>query len=196
MATGLLARRHFFVRERVAMLKFTDTYDLLDPETQQPIGIARELISGWMHFWRLFVNKRILPTTVAVFENEGAAPVLTMHRGFTFLRAKVDVFNGEGRPLGYFKSKIFSLGGGLDVYGMDDQPIAEVKGDWKGWNFRFLDKSGNELGTVAKKWAGLAKELFTSADNYALMLRDEFEGDASLLLSAALALDIIFKERS
>ncbi|MBS2024476.1 MAG: hypothetical protein JST92_18910 [Deltaproteobacteria bacterium] len=121
--------------------------------------------------------------------------MLTLDRGFSLFRSCVDVTNHEGRHLGYFKSKVFSFGGGLDVYSTTDELIAEVSGDWKGWNFSFRNKAGMELGIVAKKWAGLAKELFTSADNYALVLHDTFEGDASLLLSAALAIDIIYKER-
>ena len=74
--------------------------------------------------------------------------------------------------------------------------IAQVKGDGKGWNFRFLDQAGNELGTITKKWAGIGKELFTSADNYILALNQEpTPAQATLLLAAALAVDIIYKER-
>ena len=195
MTSALLTRRRFFVRERVALLKLSDTYDILDPDTQEPIGIARENISGWIKFLRLLIHKRLLPTRVDICETEGASPVLVLRRGLTLFRSKVEVFDADGRELGFFKNKIFTFGGGLDVYAASGERIAEVKGDWKGWNFRFLDPSGRELGSVAKKWAGLAKELFTSADNYALMLKDDFTGDASLLLCAALTIDIIFKER-
>ena len=40
--------------------------------------------------------------------------------------------------------------------------MAEVKGDWKGWNFQLLDNEGRELGVVTKKWGGIGKELFTA----------------------------------
>jgi uncharacterized protein YxjI len=138
-----------------------------------------------------------MPTAINFYEIEGQPPVLSIHRGFTFLRSKVDVI-ARGRKLGYFKSKLMSLGGGFLVFDQADQQVAEVKGDWKGWNFRFLNKSGREIGTVTKKWAGLGKELFTSADNYIISITDPSAAGAetsALLLAAGLAIDVVYKEK-
>ncbi len=38
----MLERQSYFIREHVGMLKFSDTYDILDPETQEPLGIAEK----------------------------------------------------------------------------------------------------------------------------------------------------------
>lgn len=194
----LLQRTMFFVRERVAVLKLVDTFDILDPATGQTIGIAREEPPGWAKWLRLVVEKRWLPTAANIYESEGQPPVLSIVRGFTFLRSKIRVTAG-GESLGYFKSKLISLGGGFHVYDNQDQAVAEVKGDWKGWNFRFLTKSGREIGTVTKKWAGLGRELFTSADNYVIAITDLGSANspaaAALLLAAGLAIDIVFKEK-
>ena len=193
----LLDRQQFFVKERVAMLKLTDTYDILDVETQQRIGIAKEEPSAWSKYARLVVNKILLPTTVNIYEDENEPPVLTLWKK-GLMRPGVFVSDNEGRVLGMFKSKFFSLGGGFQVYDPGGVHVAEVKGDWKGWNFRLLDVNGQELGLVTKKWAGLGKELFTSADNYIISLSDASGSNptmAGLLLAAGLAIDIIFKER-
>ena len=59
------------------------------------------------------------------------------------------------------------------------------------------NKGDKELARVTKKWAGLGKELFTSADNYIVALSDsEVHSDrqAALLLAAGLAIDTVFKE--
>ena len=69
-----------------------------------------------------------------------------------------------------------------------------MKGDWKGWNFRLLNKAERELGTITKKWAGIGKELFTSADNYIVAFRGSAPAQAILLLAAGLAVDTIYKE--
>jgi uncharacterized protein YxjI len=192
----LLKRKSFFIREHVGMLKLADTYDILDPETQQKIGFAKERPGVIVQILRMVTDyKQMLPTKVDIHEEENQPPVLTIKRGFTLFRSKVKVLDRDGAMIGYFKSKLFSLGGGFHVYDTDDRQIADVKGDWKGWNFRFIDAGGQEIGTVAKKWAGFAKELFTSADNYALVLNERYTGDASLLLAAALAIDTIYKER-
>ncbi len=194
---SLLQHHTYLVKEHVGLLKLTDTYDILDPASGQPLGVAREEPPMWAKLLRLAVNKSTLPTAINIYAAEGQPPLVSIHRGFTFLRSKVHVVSGDGRKLGYFRSKLLSLGGGFLVFDHAEQQLAEVKGDWKGWNFRFLNKHGREIGTVTKKWAGLAKELFTSADNYVIALTDP--GNASpdtnaLLLAAGLAIDMVYKE--
>jgi hypothetical protein len=149
-ARPLLERNTFFVKERVAALKLTDTYDILDPATSQPIGIAKEEPPGWAKWLRLLVKKHMLPTAINIYEAEGRPPVLSVRRGFTLLRSKVNVLSADGRSLGHFKSKLFSLGGGFYVFDHAGQQVAEVKGNWKGWDFRFIDQGKREIGTVTK----------------------------------------------
>jgi len=195
---SLLERTTFFVKERVAFLKLADIYDILDPATSQGIGVAKEEPPAWAKYLRLLVNKQLLPTAVNIYESETQPPVLSIHRGFTFLRSKIRVVAGDGRQLGYFRSKLLSIGGGFYVFDHQEQQVAEVKGDWKGWNFKFLNQQGREIGAVTKKWAGLGKELFTSADNYIISLTDvsgSSPDTGALLLAAGLAIDIAYKEK-
>lgn len=189
----------YFIREHLGILKWSDTYDLLDPATNLQIGIAKEEISGFMKILRLLINKQMLPTQINVYqtadgENLGAMQ-FSIKRGFTFFRSRVEVLDGQGEPLGYFQSKVFSLGGAFRVFSMDEQEVAMVKGDWKGFNFRFL-KEENELGTITKQWGGLGKEMFTSADNYVVHLNgDPSPVMTTLLLAAGLAVDCVYKEK-
>ncbi|MBI3851093.1 MAG: oxidoreductase [Verrucomicrobia bacterium] len=193
----MLERTTFFVKERAGLLKLTDTYDIFDPASGQNIGIAKEEPPVWAKWLRLVVKKHMMPTAVNIYEQEGQPRILSIQRGFTFLRSKIKVVAGDGTSLGYFKSKLFSIGGGFYVFDNQNQQVAEVKGNWKGWDFKFLSKGGREIGTVTKKWAGLGKELFTSADNYIISLSDvSAAGPAAsaLLLAAGLAIDVVFKE--
>jgi uncharacterized protein YxjI len=194
---SLLERTTFFVKERVAILKLTDTYDILDPATGQQIGIAKEEPPVWAKWLRLVIKKHQMPTAINIYEIEGQPPVVSVKRGFTFIRSKLRVTAGDGRSLGYFKSKLISIGGGFNVFDHADQQVAEVKGNWKGWDFKFVSKEGRQIGTVTKKWAGLGKELFTSADNYIIALTDLSGANpdaAALLLAAGLAIDVVYKE--
>jgi uncharacterized protein YxjI len=65
---------------------------------------------------------------------------------------------------------LISLGGRFDVFDVKETKVAEVKGDWKGWNFKVIGKNQNEIGIVTKQWAGIGKEFFTSADNYSISI--------------------------
>jgi uncharacterized protein YxjI len=192
----MLYLRTFLVKERVAMFKLVDTYDIYDPATGEKIAEAHEEVPGWSKFARFFINKQLLPTSVSIYPEGEEFALLTIRRGVALFRPKVTVQNADGELVGYFKSKMFSLGGGFYVFNPDDSQLADVKGDWKGWNFKFHTDDGRLMGTVTKKWAGLGKELFTSADNYVIAVEDPEAGDdaSALLLAAGLAIDTVYKE--
>lgn len=191
----MLDRKTYVVKERVGFMKLVSVYDLLDPQTGQPIGIAKEEPPGIVKYLRLLMNNKWLPTTVNVYESEGAPPVLSIHRGVALFRPKVHVEAG-GRQLGYFRAKFISIGPSFRIFDQQDQEIGTVKGDWKGWNFQLLTPEGRELGRVTKKWAGFLKEAFTTADSYVIDLHDTSRRDvAQLLLAAGLAIDTVFKEK-
>lgn len=197
----MLDRTAYFIKEHVGFLKLSDTYDILDPDTQEQIGIAQEKPGTFVKIMRLLINKKLMPTKVMVYEGTSSEDeqnlVFTIQRGVTLINSKVNVLDDKGNVVGWFKSKFFSLGGAFRVFDASGNEVALVKGDWKGRNFQFLDNSGQEIGRVNQKWAGLAKEFFTSADQYVISLNSSpSPGLAILLLAAGLAIDTVFKEAS
>lgn len=195
----MLNRNTFFIREHVGLLKLSDTYDILDPETQAQLGVAREKPGTLVLILRMLIAKQMLPTKVFVYSGadyeDESKLLFSIQRGVTFFRSRVNVHDQHGTVVGWFKSKAFSIGGAFYVFDASDNELAFVKGDWKGWNFSFLDKAKNEIGAITKKWAGIGKELFTSADNYVISLKGASSpANARLLLAAGLAVDIIYKE--
>lgn len=193
----LLEKKTLLIKEQVQFMKLAGTYNIFDPDSNEEIGVAKEEPGGFIKFLRIFINKLMLPTKVAVYEHGETNPVFTMEKPFSLFRSKVHINDRNGLYLGYFRSKLLTIGGGFFVFDANGHQIAEIKGDWKGWNFKFLDNEGNELGVVTKKWAGIGKELFTSADNYIISINDKVEQRpelSTLLLAAGLAIDIVFKE--
>lgn len=195
----MLNRQTYFIREHTGLLKLSDTYDILDPETKQQLGIAKEKPGALILVLRFLISKKLLPTKVHVYEGadheDDSRRLFSIERGVALFVTKVNIRNAGGEIVGWFKSKMFSLGGAFRVFDALGNEVALVKGDWKGWNFRFQDQAGNELGAITKKWAGLGKELFTSADNYMISLNGQPEpAKALLLLAAGLAVDTVFKE--
>ena len=191
----LLEKNTYFIKEQVQFMKLSGRYDIFDPTTNSHIGFAKEEPGGLVHFMRLLLGKAILPNKINVYDTTTNSIAFTIKKPFTFLRSKVSVYNEIGEYKGYFKGKIFTLGGGFWVYDSNENEVAEIKGDWKGWNFNFLEQ-GKSIGNVTKKWAGIGKELFTSADNYIISLNQEehTKDKIMLLLAAGLAIDIVYKE--
>ena len=196
----MLNRKTYFIREHAGVLKLTNTYDILDPETQDQIGVAKEKPGALMHVLRFIWDKEKLPTTVYVYEgsdpNDEQKQLFSNKREFSLFLPKVSVRDAAGTEVGSFKSKVFGIGISFRVLDARGEDVASVKGDWKGWNFSFLDGSDNEIGTITKKWSGVGKEMFTSADNYFIALNDEPDpAVATLLLAAGLAVDTVYMEK-
>lgn len=185
----------FLVREHIGFLKLQEAYDILSPDGAI-VGTAVERASGFLQFMKLLVNKNLLPFTVEIMDANQTV-LVSIRRSFTLFRSKVRVFDEQNVEIGYFKQHIFSLGGGFDVLDTQDVKLATLKGDWKGWNFKFTNEGGVEIGQVSKKWAGLAQELFTNADNYVVHIDREKITDVKqvqLMLAAALCIDMVLKE--
>jgi len=195
----MLQLNRILVKERVGLFKLADCYDLFDPDSGRSVGVCQELPPWYTHVLRLVVNKLMLPTVVEVVPEGRTQPLFRIRRGFKLFRSVVQVEDGIGRPLGTLRSKLLSFRLEFAVLDTTGKEIAKVNGDWKGWNFQLVSPKGEVLGTITKKWAGIGKELFTSADNYMIELSEGKQDEAksrSMLLAAALAIDICFKENA
>jgi uncharacterized protein YxjI len=108
----------------------------------------------------------------------------------------VKVFDGSGDFLGSFKQKLWSIGGAFRVLDENEQEVCQLVGRWTSWDFSFTAQ-GVELARVTKKWTGLGKEMFTSADNYVLEINDAIPPESptrKLILAAVMCIDQVLKE--
>lgn len=196
----MLERNRFVVREHVKFLTDRNTYDILDADTGEELGTAHEQIGGLVRLARWFVSKHLMPTRVEVREKPDDSLVFTIRRGGYVFKSRVEVLDAQGELVGYFRSKVLTISGGFHVYDRAGNHFAEVKGRWLGFDFRFVTPGGDvELGRVSKQWGGLAKELFTSADAYGVEVSADLAEQPlakMLILAAALAIDMIYKEES
>lgn len=193
---AVLNRNLFFIKEHVGMLKAANNFDVLDPESQEMIMTCREPNLGFFTKWFRFTKyKRMTPFNIEIKTTDGQN-IVFVRRGVTFFRSKVEVFDQEQRLLGIFKQKFFSVGGKFNVYDASENHLCTLKGKWTRWDFKFM-KDQVELAQVNKKWAGIGKELFTTADNYILQIDDKVPANSpvrALILAAVMCIDMVLKE--
>jgi len=193
---AVLRSNLFFVKEQVGMFKAANNYDIYDPSTNQKIIECREPNLGiFTKIFRFTDYKRMTPFDVEVRTPEGQN-ILSVKRGFSIFDSRVEVFDELGKLAGTFSRKFFSIGGKFDVLDAQGTVICTLQGKWTSWDFRFM-KGEKELANVSKKWAGLGKELFTSADNYMLTIDNSVAAnDAArvLIMAAVLCIDMVLKE--
>ena len=194
--TAALDRNLFFVREHVGMFKAANNYDILDPDTGDEILHCREPELGLVTKLLRFTDyKRMTPFDVRVTTPDGQ-PVLQVTRGISIFLSKVEVADPSGMVLGGFQQKLFSIGGKFELQDPGGHPLCTLAGKWTGWDFRFTH-GDRELAHVTKKWAGIGKELFTTADNYILEISPEVPAGAplrKLILASVLCIDMVLKE--
>ena len=192
----ILKKNVFFVKEHVGIFKAANNFDILDPEKQTLLMTCREeKLSFLTKIFRCSAYKRMTPFQVEVKDADGN-PVLTVKRGFSLILSKVEAFDENGLLVGKFKQKLFSIGGKFDVLDANENTLCTLKGKWTSWDFKFANEN-EEFAHVSKKWAGLGKELFTTADNYVLNIFDNVSPNdpkRMLILGAVLCIDMVLKE--
>ncbi len=192
----VLNKNLFLVKEHVGAFKAANNYDIHDPETGAIIMLCREPnLGGFTKLLRFTDWKRYTPFDIVITTPEGQQ-LVRVTRGAVFIRSTVTVLDHDDRPLGYFRQKLLSLGGAFDLLDQDDRVRCSLVGKWTGWDFRFMH-GDEEIAHVAKKWAGMGKELFTSADNYVLQIADDVPPDSpvrQLIVAAVMCIDMVLKE--
>jgi uncharacterized protein YxjI len=192
----LLKRNLFLIKEHVGIFKAANNYDIFDPQTGEIIMECREDRLGKLtKFLRFTDYKRMTPFDIQIRTPDGRQ-VVRITRGVSFFLSKVSVMDEDDQIIGGFKQKFFSIGGAFHVLDSHENPICQLSGKWTGWDFRFVDGE-NQLAHVTKKWAGVGKELFTSADNYILEISENVPQDnpvRQLILAAVMCIDMVLKE--
>lgn len=192
----ILSQNLFLVKEHIGMFKASNNYDIYDPETNQIIMNCRENNLGFFTKILRFTDyKRATPFNVEITTASGEK-LITVRRGVAIFRSTVEVLDEKDRLVGTFKQKFFSIGGKFDILDKNEKPVATLQGKWTGWDFKFSHEN-RQLAQVSKKWAGLGKEFFTSADNYVLQIEDTIAADSplrQLILGAVMCIDMVLKE--
>ena len=192
----VLNQNLFFVKEHVGMFKASNNYDIHNPENQKIIMTCREEKLGFFtKLLRFTKYKRMTPFNLEIKTPSGEK-VLTVKRGISIILSTVEVYDENDKLVGKFKQKFFSVGGKFNILDPMGNMLCKLQGKWTGWDFKFV-KDNKEYAHVSKKWSGLGKEMFTSADNYMLEINNIVSKDDPLrilILSAVICIDMVLKE--
>lgn len=192
----VLTHNTFLIKEHVGLFKAANNYDIYDPSSGQCVLECREPNLGpFTKLLRFTKYKRMTPFDIEVRTPTGDL-VVQVSRGITLLRSQVEVNGPDGGLYGTFRQRLLSIGGKFDVLDTSNRLLCQLQGKWHSWEFSFV-LEGRELARVTKKWAGLGKELFTSADNYVLDIQPSVPAGSELrplILAAVMCIDMVLKE--
>ncbi len=183
----------FFIDEKIGFFKFTNAYKVYDELGE--IGLIQQRLTAGQKFLRLLLKKAMLPFQLEITDLNGDV-LVTIKRGWTFWMSKITLTDNNGGLLGKINQKFAFLKPTFKIFDDTDIEIAGITGDWKGWSFKIADINGNQIGTISKKWNGILKEAFTTADKYVVDIVPEYAEDKRkmAIVSCAVTIDMVLKE--
>lgn len=121
--------------------------------------------------------------------------LMAVTRPAKIMKSRVEIADGAGKPIGSIvqKNMIGKINFRLEAA---DSVVGSINAEnWRAWNFSIKDTSGAEVARITKTWEGLAKTVFTTADNYVLQIhRPLQEPLRSLVVASALSIDTALKQ--
>lgn len=195
--TNLLEADVLIVNQKAKLIELTNEYLIRDAAGSTVGAIRQEGQSKARKVLRLVTSvDQFLSVRLGVYDSAGQR-VLELTRPAKFMKSTVSVADGSGTPVGRIVQQNVI---GKIRFGLEDAsgaPVGSIRAEnWRAWDFAILDNDEREIGRISKKWAGVGKELFTTADNYAFEVSaaDLSLNVRRLMLAAAAAIDTALKQ--
>ncbi len=196
MSSPFLQENNYLIDENVSFFKLTDSFKIYN-EAGVEIGKVQypTYASGWEKFISFFS-----PFTKYRFEIVDAQGyiIASIRRVWTWFFTTIEISLPNRGVLGYIKQNFTFFKSEFELQDAQKKPLATVTGDWAAWSFEIKHHREGNLATISKKWAGLAKEFFTSADKYVVSISETGQQLTHMrvfALAAAISIDRILKEK-
>jgi uncharacterized protein YxjI len=191
---SLFEHNILLIDEKVNAFKFENEYKVFD-ESNNQIGSINQKLTGGQKILRLLLNKAMLPFTLDIVDTNGMT-LAKIQRGWTFFMSKISIVDDKGNTVGFIKQKFKLFKPTFEIQSEKNEPIGKITGDWKAWDFKIFDDKEIQIGTVSKKWGGLLKEAFTTADKYIVNIESNnlSKENRIAVLASAITIDMVLKE--
>lgn len=183
------------VNQKAKLIELTNEYAVYD-QAGQPLGTVVEVGQSAVKKAVRFLSSvdQFLTHRLEVRDTAGT-PLLLLTRPAKLVKSRVVVSRPGVGELGqlvqenvFGKIRFGMYSGGRQVGSLNAQ-------NWRAWDFRILDEAGVEVARIKKTFEGVAKTLFTTADNYVVQIHRPLRDPLlSLVVAAALTVDTALKQ--
>lgn len=194
--SDLLERERYVFNQKAKIIEMNTEFAIRDEEGNQ-IGMVRQEGQSQLKKLARLVSSldQFMTHTLAVYDG-GGQKVVELTRPRKVFKSTVLVNDGQGNRVGKIVQENMI---GKIHFGLEDsqgQSIGAIRAEnWRAWNFSIQDPSGTEVGRITKTWEGLAKAIFTTADNYVLEVgKPVSPAMRMLMLASAAGIDLALKQ--
>jgi hypothetical protein len=185
------------VNQKVKLIELANEYMVFDQHGRQIGSVAQVGQSALKKAARFLTSLDQFMTHHLEVRDVNHQTVLVLTRPAKMFKSKILVQRPDGSPVGeiaqdnvFGKIRFAFLVNGQQVGGIQAE-------NWRAWNFAITDHTGGEIARITKTWEGLAKTMFTTADNYVVQIHRPLQDPlASLVVASALTVDTALKQDS
>jgi uncharacterized protein YxjI len=193
---ALLTANTLVVNQRPKLVELTNQYDIHDAHGGE-LGTIRQQQQRRLRKIARFATSvdQFLTHHLSVYDADDRV-LLQVTRPAKLVKSRFAVRAGDGRRVGdivqdnVFGKIRFSLTGG------DGHRLGQIRAEnWRAWDFSIVDRDDREVARIDKKFVGVMRAAFTTADNYIVHVDPALDGDLRLLVvAAAAAVDTALKQ--
>ncbi|MEU1090279.1 phospholipid scramblase-related protein [Streptomyces sp. NPDC005576] len=196
-AGTLFNQQVLVVNQKAKLIEVTNEYRVFDQQGAtlgSVVQVGQSAFRKVLRFvssWDQFLTHRL------EIRDAYGQPQLLLTRPAKFIKSRVIVQRPDGQTVGEIVQQ--NAFGKINFAIMaDGQKVGAIKAEnWRAWNFAIVDQNDAEVARITKTWEGLAKTLFTTADNYVLQIHYQLpEPMLSLVVATALTVDTALKQDS
>lgn len=183
------------VNQKAELIELTNEYSVFDQQGNTAGPVAQVGQSGLRKVLRFVSGIDQYLTHRLEIRDAHGQPQLLLTRPAKFVKSRVLVQRPDGQPVGEIvqQNAIGKINFAIMAEGR--QAGAVKAENWRAWNFAVVDHTGTEIARITKTWEGLAKTMFTTADNYVLQIHHQLpEPLLSLVVATALTVDTALEQ--
>ena len=193
----LFQQRVLVVSQKAKLIEITNQYSVFDADGNTIGHVNQVGQSKVKKLLRLVSSVDQFLTHHFDITDSGGALVMSITRPAKVFKSTLIVSDSTGAELGRIvQENVFGkIHFALEVGGLK---IGAIKAEnWRAWNFAIENADGGEVARITKKFSGLAREVFTTADSYIVEIHDDLSQPLhSLVIAAALSIDTALKQDS
>ena len=194
--SNLLELDRFVVSQKAKLIELTNQFKILDEEGNDVGFIQQEGQSKFRKVLRFASNiDQFLTHRLGVYDASGTK-LLEMVRPAKVFKSRLEVSDGGGRKVGDIVQQNVFGKIRFDLNAGSGENLGQIRAEnWRAWNFAIVDTNDREVARITKKWKGLVRAAFTTADHYIVEVDPSLQGDFRLLVvGAAAAVDTALKQ--
>jgi len=183
------------VNQKAKLIELSNQYGVFDQDGNQLGSVNQVGQSTLKKAMRLISSVDQFMTHRMEIADQSGTVLLRLTRPAKVFKSTIVVEDPIGRELGRIvqRNMVGKINFGLESGG---QELGTIKAEnWRAWNFRIEDIMGSEIARITKTWEGLAKTMFTTADNYVVQIHGRVPQPLlSLVIASALPIDTALKQ--